>query len=38
LISLVLTFILDIDQPASGVITVSQESMLRMKATLEQER
>lgn len=38
LISLVLTFILDIDQPASGVIQVSQESMLRMKATLEQER
>ncbi|MGY6270805.1 bestrophin-like domain [Achromobacter denitrificans] len=38
LISLVLTFILDIDQPASGVIKVSQESMLRMKATLEQER
>jgi len=38
LISLVLTFILDIDQPASGVITVSQESMVRMKTTLEQER
>ncbi|MCW0207852.1 hypothetical protein WHX56_29215 [Achromobacter veterisilvae] len=38
LISLVLTFILDVDQPSSGVITVSQESMLRMKATLEQER
>jgi hypothetical protein len=34
----VLTFILDIDQPASGVIMVSQESMVRMKATLEQER
>ena len=37
LISLVLTFILDIDQPATGVIMVSQDSMLRMKATLEQE-
>lgn len=38
LISLVLTFILDIDQPATGVIKVSQESMIRMKATLEQDR
>jgi hypothetical protein len=38
LISLVLTFILDIDQPASGLIQVNQDSMLRIKATLEQER
>lgn len=38
LISLVLTFILDIDQPGSGLIQVSQESMLRMQSTLEQER
>ncbi|WMD20301.1 hypothetical protein RAS12_27455 [Achromobacter seleniivolatilans] len=37
LISLVLTFIVDIDQPASGLIQVSQESMVRMKATLEQK-
>lgn len=37
LISLVLTFILDIDQPGSGLIQVSQESMQRMQATLAQE-
>lgn len=38
LISLVLTFIVDIDQPGSGLIQVSQESMQRMQATLEQEK
>ncbi|CAB3655145.1 bestrophin-like domain [Achromobacter pestifer] len=37
LISLVLTFIVDIDQPGSGVIQVSQESMERMQTTLEHE-
>ena len=35
LIALVLTFIRDIDQPRSGVIQVSQESMIRLKDTLE---
>ena len=38
LISLVLTFIVDIDQPGSGVIQVSQESMERMQTTLEHEQ
>ena len=37
LIALVLTFIVDIDQPGTGVIQVSQESMERMQKTLEQE-
>jgi len=37
LIALVLTFILDIDQPGSGLIQVGQESMERMQATLAQE-
>jgi hypothetical protein len=36
MIALVLTFIVDIDQPRSGLLTVGQESMLRLKATLEQ--
>jgi hypothetical protein len=35
LIAMVLTFIVDIDQPGSGLIVVSQESMLRLKATLD---
>lgn len=35
LIALVLTFIRDIDQPRSGVIQVSQESMIRLKDALE---
>lgn len=35
LIALVLTFIRDIDQPQSGLILVSQESMIRLKSTLE---
>ncbi|MPS78448.1 MAG: hypothetical protein E2591_10275 [Achromobacter sp.] len=38
LISLVLTFIVDIDQPGTGVIQVSQESMERMQKTLENEQ
>ena len=37
LIALVLTFILDIDQPGSGLIRVGQESMERMQAMLAQE-
>lgn len=37
LIALVLTFIVDIDQPGTGVIQVSQESMERMQKTLESE-
>jgi fumarate reductase subunit D len=37
LIALVLTFIVDIDQPGTGVIQVNQESMERMQKTLEQE-
>lgn len=36
LIALVLTFIVDIDQPGTGLIQVSQESMERMQQTLEQ--
>lgn len=30
----VLTLILDIDRPRRGLITVSQESLLRLQATL----
>jgi len=37
LIALVLTFIVDIDQPGTGMIQVNQESMERMQKTLEQE-
>ncbi|MEQ1773794.1 MAG: hypothetical protein ABL891_08425 [Burkholderiales bacterium] len=36
LIALVLTTILDIDRPRRGLIEVSQDSMIRLKATLEQ--
>jgi len=36
LIALVLTFIVDIDRPHSGLIVVSQESMVRLKAILDQ--
>lgn len=36
LIAFVLTFILDIERPRSGLILVSQESMIRLKTTLEQ--
>ena len=36
LIALVLTFIVDIDRPYSGLIVVSQESMMRTKAILDQ--
>ena len=35
LIALVLTFIRDIDHPRTGVVQVSQESMIRLKDTLE---
>lgn len=37
LIALVLTFILDIDQPSGGLIEVGQESMERMRDTLADE-
>ena len=37
LIALVLTFILDIDQPIGGLIEVGQESMERMRDTLADE-
>lgn len=37
LIALVLTIILDIDRPRRGLIQVSQDSLLRLKATLEQD-
>jgi hypothetical protein len=36
MIALVLTFIVDIDQPRTGLLTVGQESMVRLKGTLEQ--
>jgi hypothetical protein len=36
LIAFVLIFIPDIDRPRSGLIRVSQQSMIRLKATLEQ--
>lgn len=37
LIAFVLTFILDIDQPRSGLIQVSQESMIRLAERLSQD-
>lgn len=37
LVAVVLTTILDIDRPRRGVIQVSQDSLLRLKATLEQQ-
>jgi len=37
LIALVLTTILDLDQPRTGLIRVSEDSVLRLKATLDQE-
>jgi hypothetical protein len=37
LISFVLTAILDIDRPRRGLITVSQESLIRLQATLERD-
>jgi hypothetical protein len=38
LIALVLTTILDIDRPRRGLIKVSQESLIRLKETLEADR
>jgi hypothetical protein len=37
LIALVLTIIVDLDQPRTGVIRVGEESMLRLKADLGQK-
>jgi len=37
LIALVLTIIVDLDQPRTGVIRVGEESMLRLKTDLEQK-
>jgi hypothetical protein len=37
LIALVLTIIVDMDQPRTGVIRVGEDSMLRLKADLEQK-
>lgn len=36
LIALVLTTILDLDRPRRGLIRVSQQSMIRLKAALDQ--
>ena len=36
LIAFLLIFIPDIDRPRSGLIRVSQQSLIRLKATLEQ--
>jgi hypothetical protein len=38
MIALVLTTILDLDQPRSGLIRIVEESILRLKATLDQNR
>ena len=35
MIALILSFIVDIDRPQTGLITVGQESMVRLKAALE---
>jgi len=37
LIAVVLITILDIDRPRRGLIEVSQDSLIRLKATLEHE-
>lgn len=37
LIAVVLTIILDLDQPRTGLIRVGEESMLRLKANMEQK-
>jgi len=38
LVAMVLTVILDLDRPRRGLILVSQESMLRLKASLDQDK